>query len=58
MSARLFQSFFPTPSFLRMPSVGLDISDKSVRFLGLRETSNGIRVGRSEERRVGKECRL
>lgn len=42
---RLFQSFFPTPRYLRMPSVGLDISDKSVRFLGLKETPKGIRLG-------------
>lgn len=45
MSSRRFQSFFPTPRFLRMPSVGLDISDKSVRFLGLREGSAGTHIG-------------
>lgn len=31
----LFLRYFPTPDFLKMPSVGLDISDGSIRFVEL-----------------------
>jgi type IV pilus assembly protein PilM len=31
----VISTFFPTPRFLTMPSVGVDISDKSVKFTGI-----------------------
>ncbi|MBU4480419.1 pilus assembly protein PilM [Patescibacteria group bacterium] len=33
MKSNLFLKYFPTPDFLKMPSIGLDISDNSVRFV-------------------------
>ncbi len=33
MKKNLFLRYFPTPDFLKMPSIGLDISDTSVRFV-------------------------
>ncbi len=49
---RLFNRFFPVPSFLAMPSVGLDIADESLKFTELINTKNGIRVGRFGERSI------
>lgn len=37
---------FPPPDFLLMPSVGLDISDTSIRFMELEKTKNGMRLGK------------
>lgn len=39
-----FLRLFPSPVFLQMHSVGLDITDSSVRFLGLQKTKNGKEV--------------
>ena len=47
-----FDRFFPTPSFLAMPSVGLDISDESLKFVELVVTKNGMRVGKHGERKI------
>ena len=33
---RRFFDFFPTPKFLEMPSVGIDISDQAVRFVEIK----------------------
>ncbi len=30
-----FKRFFPSPTFLTMPAVGIDVSDESIKFLGL-----------------------
>lgn len=49
---RFFHRFFPVPSFLAMPSFGLDIGDESLKFLELIDTKNGIRVGRHGERNI------
>lgn len=49
MARGIFQLLLPTPSYLRMPSVGLDISDKSIRFLGLREKRGALVVDRYAE---------
>lgn len=38
--------FFPIPRILRMPAVGVDVSDESVKFIELRKTSKGITLGR------------
>jgi len=37
MVTKSFFRFFPTPSFLEMPVAGLDISDRSVRFVRFKE---------------------
>lgn len=40
---------FPTPAFLRMSSVGLDISDKSIKYIELAESKGSLRVLRYGE---------
>lgn len=40
----LFFRLFPPPKFLTMPAVGLDISDKVVRFAGLRAGAYGLEL--------------
>ncbi len=42
----LFTKIFPTPKFLRMSSVGLDITDRRVRFLELKHGKNGYIIGK------------
>lgn len=42
--------FFSTPSFLEMPSFGLDISDESIKFIELVSTKNGIKVNKYGEK--------
>lgn len=42
----LFFRLFPPPRFLTMPSVGVDISDHSVRFVELLGTPGAFKVGR------------
>lgn len=38
---RNFFDFFPTPKFLEMPSVGIDISDQSIRFVEIVRSRSG-----------------
>lgn len=38
----LLTRLFPTPSFIRIPAVGLDFSDATMRFIELRITTDGI----------------
>lgn len=38
----LFNRLFPTPSFITIPTVGLDFSDATMRFVDLRVTSDGL----------------
>lgn len=47
-----YNVFFPTPSFLAVPSFGFDISDESLKFIELRVTSSGIKIGRYGERKI------
>src|SRR5882672_1176175 len=42
--SRLFSSWFPTPSLLLPPAVGVDISDASIKWLGLSRTRGEVRV--------------
>jgi type IV pilus assembly protein PilM len=44
--------FFPVPAFLSMPAVGVDISDASVKYLALRRTARGIKLGAYGEERL------
>ncbi|MBI5816958.1 MAG: type IV pilus assembly protein PilM [Candidatus Yonathbacteria bacterium] len=46
MKTSLFYKLFPPPVFLRMPSVGFDISDQSIRFAELIETHKGFIIGK------------
>src|SRR3989338_45854 len=39
-----FASIFPIPKYLTLSAVGLDISDRSIRILGLKNTRNGLEV--------------
>lgn len=39
-------TYFPPPSFLTMPSVGMEVTAEAVRFLELVPTTKGPRVGR------------
>ena len=45
------ESIFPVPKLLNMQSVGLDISDRSVKYVSLKKTKNSVRIntyGRQE----------
>ncbi|MDO8572738.1 MAG: pilus assembly protein PilM [bacterium] len=46
MKKSLFYKFFPPPVFLRMPSVGFDISDQAIRFVEIIETRKGFVIGK------------
>lgn len=52
MDRKVFFKFFPTPKFLEMPAVGLDISDTAIRFVELVKTAEGFKVGRFGERDI------
>lgn len=51
---KFFNRFFPVPSFLSLPSFGLDIGDESLKFIELVNTKDGMRVGRHGERDIPK----
>ncbi|MDQ3076136.1 MAG: pilus assembly protein PilM [bacterium] len=44
--------FFPTPSFLEMPSFGLDISDESLKYVELISKNGEIKIGKYGERKI------
>ncbi len=44
MNRNLFYRAFPPPNFLKMPAVGLDISDESIHFAELKEVKGGFIV--------------
>ena len=50
MFTKSFFHFFPPPSFLRMPCVGLYISDDAVRFVELIQGKHGFELGRYGEK--------
>jgi len=45
MNTRL-DKFFPLPDFLRMPAIGLDISDRALKYVELVNTNTGVGVKR------------
>lgn len=47
-----YNAFFPTPRFLAMPSFGFDISDESLKFIELRSTRQGIKIGKYGEKKI------
>ena len=52
MSRSLFNILFPAPKFLSVPSIGLDISDESLKFMELIPINKGIKLGRYGERKI------
>lgn len=46
MKRSRFYKFFPTPAYLRMPAVGVDVSERSIRFIELSENKEGLSVKR------------
>ncbi len=36
---------FPAPNYLRMPAIGFDIADKSLKYVELKRSRNNIRLG-------------
>lgn len=52
MSRANFLRLFPTPHYLAMPAVGLDISDQSVKFMRLTLRGGNIVIDRYGERAV------
>ncbi len=51
MLSRL-QTLFPTPRYLQMPAVGIDISDSTIRVLELVKGKDGLEVGRFGSRPI------
>lgn len=47
-----FNEIFPPPRFLEMPSVGLDMSDQTIRFVELRRYHFGFRLGVYGEEKI------
>lgn len=39
-------TFFPVPDYMRIPTVGIDISDRSVKYVELKHTNQGVVTGR------------
>ncbi|MSU45460.1 MAG: hypothetical protein EXS47_02425 [Candidatus Zambryskibacteria bacterium] len=54
MFASKFFKLFPSPDFLTMPRVGIDISDEAVRFVEFIHTKQGLKLGRFGERLLPK----
>ena len=50
MKRPLFQRLFPVPSYLARPAAGLDLSDRSLKFVRLKETSSGLGLAAYGER--------
>ena len=46
MRKSFITTFFPVPKFLAMSSVGLDISDQSIKYAGLTQRGGGLRLGK------------
>jgi len=42
---KLYNYYFPTPSYLAMNSFAIDISDQSIKYGELRSTPLGLRLG-------------
>lgn len=52
MGTNFFLNMFPPPNYLRMPAVGFDISDRSVKYIELQKDGCSIRINRFGERAV------
>lgn len=49
---KLYSQYFPTPSYLKMDSCALDISDQSIKYGELIATSQGLRLGRFGKNKI------
>lgn len=47
---------FPTPTFLSLPAVGIDFSDNTMRFIALKETTNGLIPAQFGEMPIPEGC--
>ncbi len=47
---------FPTPAFLSLPAIGIDFSDNTMRFIALKETSNGLIPSQFGEMPIPEGC--
>ena len=52
MNQNLLLHFFPVPGFLEMPAIGLDISDRSVKYVELKSNRSGFSLGRFGEQEI------
>lgn len=52
MRESLLLRFFPIPASLEMPSVGIDISDRSIKFVELRWKNGNVSLSRFGEREI------
>ena len=52
MKESFFREVFPPPTYLTMPSVGLDVSDAAVHGIGLTQSDKGLTVGESFRREI------
>src|SRR3989338_8063181 len=41
---KMFLDFFPPPKFLDLPSVGIDLSDQSIKFVELEQKGQELRI--------------
>lgn len=49
---RLYNHYFPTPSYLAMNSFAIDISDQAIKYGELLMTSSGLRLGRYGKEKI------
>jgi len=49
---RLYNHYFPTPSYLAMNSCAIDISDKSIKYGELVATSSGLRLHKNGREKI------
>lgn len=49
---RLYNHYFPTPSYLTMNSCAIDISDQSIKYGELITTSKGLRLGKYGKEKI------
>lgn len=48
----LFSKIFPFPKYLNMPAVGIDISDKSIKYVELGKKNNRIRLKKFGDKKI------
>ena len=52
MSHTHYNRFFPTPEYLQRPSVGIDISDRSIKYVALTRKRNELRTDFFGEKKI------
>ena len=46
----ILSRIFPPPRYLQMPALGMDISDRSLKFVEILEKGGALRLGRFGKR--------